>query len=223
VSESLVHVCGNEFMERAEGLVARWPADGSGVVTIPYHLDVSGYRGNLEPGRLVAAYDRAWGLWAGVIDIKPLRAASASQALVAAVFSRIDGPGRILAQSHLADGRRTQKQQWYDSGESWDAGAIIFELTALHEIGHVLGLEHDPDGKTNAVMDPIYNPDMKSPRERDVSRLLAMGYKPARVVGPVDPADPKPGDKPTATIRIYGAARVEIDGDAKVLTQTSGD
>ena len=180
-----IHVCGNDFMARADDFVARpWPADQSGIISIPWMLDTSGYEGSLNVNKLLSSYTEAWRLWSEVIDIAPTQVAQRSQSLVYAQFSQIDGPGRILAQSHLADGRRTQKQQWYDRGEAWDAGAIIFMLTALHEIGHVLGLEHDPDGKVNAVMDPQYNPEMSAPRPRDIKRLLDLGYNPAPVVSP---------------------------------------
>ena len=99
-------------------------------------------------------------------------------------YKYIDGPGKTLAQAYLADGTLNPKWMQVDSGErKWvfssnpasgtiDAGAVID-----HEAGHNLGLGHEK-GRGDALMDPIYNPKIRTPQSRDIASLHALGYEP---------------------------------------------
>ena len=66
-------------------------------------------------------------------------------------FRRIDGAGRTLAQGYFPDDvnpARIAGDVQFDSSERWEVGnalgsqAFDLVLTAVHEIGHALGLDH---------------------------------------------------------------------------------
>ncbi|KAA8548045.1 hypothetical protein F0562_004694 [Nyssa sinensis] len=70
--------------------------------------------------------------------------------------SPFDGPGGVLAHAYApTDGRFH-----YDADEPWSIGpvpgALDIETVALHEIGHLLGLEHS--SVQNTIMFPTINP-----------------------------------------------------------------
>ena len=163
-----------------------WP-----VKKITWNIDVSEYRGTISTFSLKEAFTVAWASWAAHIDIEPTYIADANKALVICKFGNIDGSGRVLAWSELADGTLTPKHQLYDNGEKWEIAAqpsqIDLVRVAAHEIGHVLGLVHDTED-SGTLLAPIYSRSIRFPTTRDAKRLLAMGY-PERPI--------PPGEKPS--------------------------
>lgn len=191
-----IYFCGTDS-KFVEGLqTAKWP-----VKKILWTIDVSKYQGALTPQQIITAFDVAWQAWARWIDIEPkfiggwetkngeqVYNPRANDAHVYSRFGDItrengtaDGKGNVLAWSMLADGTLKQKQQMYDRPEAWaiseEAPATVIDLVrvACHEIGHVLGLEHDATG-TGSLMEPVYSRKVRFPTERDATRLVAMGY-----------------------------------------------
>ena len=206
--------CGFELF-LAEGFTAApWP-----VKQIKYYLDTSGYKGNLTQSSIRDVLGKAWAAWADVIDIQPTPVNSSNGAHVVMRFGAIDGPSKVLAWSHLSDGTLSQKQQLYDAGEAWETQISLLAV-GCHELGHVLGLDHD-SANSKALMKPTYDPGIKYPQGRDVNRMLALGYQPAPIVPPTPPSAPT--GKPVV-ITIHGATKVDIDpGDLPVSPLTAGE
>lgn len=190
-----VYICGQiERYETEAFRASPWPRDVQQRLT--YHVDVSGYTGQLTKSQIDACFSVAWQLWAKGVDIKPVAVADPSQAYVAIRFGPIDGPSKTLAWSELADGSASQRQQLYDSREPFmvqlDGGrppASMIDLlrVACHEIGHVLGLVHD-DQDGSALLAPMYSREVGAPTKRDIDRLVSLGYPRAVATDSVSPA-----------------------------------
>ncbi len=184
------------------GAFAKWPGPAP---RLPWHVDLAGYQGNLSPGDLVEAFRLAWSWWAAAAEITPILVQSPAEALVRKHFARIDGPSGVLAWSELADNTNQPKTQRYDSGDSWiisetmtGAGVDIARVIC-HEIGHVLGLEHDGQN-SRTLMAPFISSAIRRPTPRDIERLLSLGY--TRRVTPLPDPDPDPRTIPSNHIRL---------------------
>lgn len=175
--DEVYYFCGRKESIRSEELVTKpWPNK-----TILWRLELQGFVSTtIKPESIKEAYTLAWAYWAKHLDINPVEAKDGERAHVESKFGDIDGTGKVLAWSELADGTTTVKHQLYDSKERWalaaSRGQIDFVAVAAHEIGHVLGLVHDDEG-SKALMAPIYDPKTREPQQRDWQRAVALGYK----------------------------------------------
>lgn len=126
-------------------------------------------------------------------------------------FSKtIDGKGGTLAQAYLpgypssSSARLTQE---YDTAEG-GLGQRAFNMVALHETGHSLGLSHD-NTREIAVMDPFLNKSLNGWQPADIRELVA------RYDGPESNPTPQPqppGDEET-TMAITGSfSKIVIPG-----------
>ncbi|KAL0419535.1 UNVERIFIED_CONTAM: Metalloendoproteinase 2-MMP [Sesamum radiatum] len=85
-----------------------------------------------------------------------------------------DGPGGILAHaSPPTDGRLH-----FDGDEAWVDGAVAgkidMQTVGLHELGHILGLEHNTTHEIN-IMSPYINPGQrKSLAQDDIDGIRAL-------------------------------------------------
>ena len=158
---------------------AKWPGK---FPTIPWHVDLAGYRGNLSQDQLREVFRLAWAAWADVLDFTAVQVETAADAFVQKHFKTIDGPSGVLAWSELADNTNRPKTQRYDTGDRWSADSgpnppgIDLIRVATHEIGHVLGLDHD-NGNAQAIMRPMYSTNLPRPTQRDFQRMVGLGYK----------------------------------------------
>lgn len=208
------------------GPLARWPGDSP---DLPWHYDFAGYRGDLTRDQLLAAFEQAWAYWAELVDIRPRRVEARSQARVWGTFARIDGPSNVLAWSMLANDTNSPKEQRYDAGDTWvsvnpgvPSGGIDLVRVACHEIGHVLGLEHDAAG-ADALMAPMYSTRLPKPTARDAQRLVGLGYrKRTSPPPPAPPATPDPLPVTGLDLALPGGGRLTADYPTKTITYPNG-
>lgn len=208
------HICGTNETVFSVGFTPRpWPQRD-----IKYRINVSGFN-KLTEDAIYAAAKVFWDFIKSKIDINPILVEEDDEAHIRSVFSTIDGPSNVLAQSEVADGSQFQKNQWYDKAEAWVIAESTNQIDWLrvyaHEIIHALGLLHDSPG-ADALMAPTYSSKIRLPTQRDINRLIALGYKPAKIVPPQPPTDPIPGEtlnlpvQVDAMIRSLKAAGYEV-------------
>lgn len=117
----------------------------------------------------------------------------------------IDGASGILAQSALPPADPCEQR--YDSAEQWNKTINLLPVV-LHELGHALGLQHDP--QPGALLSAYYSPSIQDYTSRDIQRLQAL-YGPP-VVKPPDPpgipGDPSPQDGSFITVQIEDAKSI---------------
>jgi hypothetical protein len=119
-------------------------------------------------------------------------------------FGRIDGRNRTLAYAYFPDDvnpSRLAGDIKFDSAERWEVGngqgggAVDLVLTAVHEIGHALGLEHSR--AAGSVMRPAISPSQRfnGLGAADKAAILSL-YAPAEST---PASDEKSGPTPTAS------------------------
>lgn len=117
----------------------------------------------------------------------------------------IDGPGQVLAWSHLSDGQDRPLLQKYDDGERFVIAVrpprdrIDLVAVACHEVGHAIGFEHAARDSGD-LMAPTYKPGLRTPQQGDQARARAWYGPPLPQPGPAPP-----GVEP-AVVTIFDAA-----------------
>lgn len=157
---------------------ARWPVD-----RITYGIDYdSATRLNppLPADAIKAAFRQAVGWWGEQLQVDFVEVAHGASPMVPIRFERIDGPQGVLAEAYLADGTTRPKPMRFDSSERWTAGGpagglVSLPTVACHELGHTLGLGHDA-ANAPAVMRPSYTASIPREQERDILRMVQLGY-----------------------------------------------
>lgn len=184
------YVCGCNIQRL--GMFAKWPGENP---RLTWNFDLSGYQGNLTPAQLLEAFRLAFSWWADAAEMQPVMVQTAGEALIRSHFARIDGQNGVLAWSELADNTNQPKTQRYDNSEMWNVEWFLPAVIA-HELGHMLGLEHDSQS-SGALMAPFIQRDVPKPTPRDISRLLGLGYR--KRTTPIPP-EPGPGEPPAANV-----------------------
>lgn len=137
----------------------------------------------------------ALGKWAAVCGITPVFVESAAQARILVTHRAIDGPFNVLAETELPMGQ-PQCHLWFDS-EGWtesqppEQRRVSIRIVGLHELGHALGLGHVTT--QTAVMNPVYNPSVNSPKTWDIQQLQARYGPPVAEPTPAPSPVPNPG------------------------------
>lgn len=168
-------MCGSpDFMMEDQASLPKWPhphihfrCDGS------WPMPIEKVRGAFEFA--TREISRVCGATFEIVDQFPEDARSRGSA-----FCRVlDGQGGVLAQSELANNRDGLLTQIYDRSEAWDfavqygltpGNKIDMGLVALHEMCHFMGVPHI--GGTLAVMNPTYNPALKTLQVADIEALV---------------------------------------------------
>lgn len=127
--------------------------------------------GDTEPARcVIRAISESFAAWSAVADVSftPVTDNGAAfDAMGASGDIRIgmhtfDGPSNILAHAFYPPPNGTSQAGdiHFDIAEAWTcerrAGGIDFNIVALHEIGHAIGLRHEPTDI--AIMNASYDP-----------------------------------------------------------------
>ena len=177
-----------------------WDGPGLGSAALTYHI--ANAPASLSQAAVDAAIQTALNAWASVaaVTFTPTSQPDLDNS-IDITFAPIDGPGGTLAQTYLPDdvNRSTiAGDVQFDSAEDWEVGnafgseAFDLVLTAVHELGHALGLEHSrsPD----AVMYPSISPNQSftALAASDRASILAL-YAPASPGAsnvPTTPANP---------------------------------
>jgi hypothetical protein len=137
-----------------------------------------------------AAVEWGAGQWNANSGLRLRYAANLRTANIRLTVANLGGPGGVLADQELPCGAsaNTSLRGRYDRSELWHAGElpvpdgyVPLRLTALHELGHGVGLPHHAPGGDPAVMDPNLNTALTAlqPWDIDQARL--------RYGAPVDP------------------------------------
>jgi hypothetical protein len=211
-----VPICGTSI--QAVGPLAKWPGSSP---DIPYFVDTAGYAGSFSQEKILEIFRLAWKEWATALVINPIEVRNPQEAFVRIHFARIDGSSGVLAWSELADNTNRPKTQRYDSGEQWSADrsnnppGIDLIRVATHEIGHVLGLDHDSPS-AEAIMRPMYSTRLPVPTERDMQRMVGLGYAKRTAPQPPPPGE-TPDPPPIGPTPPGSAGKVMVDLDRKVI------
>lgn len=196
-----LRICGVELSvgDREE---AKWPIN---------HLNWF-VEGNL-PGVVRDVFRReiaeALASWSAVANLVFTEVPTAQGAHIIMHARRLDGAGRVLAQSELPPANPCDQD--YDF-ENWStdatpgSGQIELQHVIAHEVGHALGLLHD-DQNADALMAPFYSAGVSKPRPRDVARIQAL-YGPP-VTSPPPPPPPPPGGS-RVRVEVTGADAIHL-------------
>jgi len=126
-----------------------------------------------------------------------------------------DGPGNVLAWAELpCRAGDPQLLSMFDDTEPWNlresGPGVIMRAVWLHELGHLMGLEHSADPAD--LMAPYYNPQVIYPQEGDKARL-------ARVYGLEETPTPAPNASepcapafPEGPFDVTGTVTINLDG-----------
>ncbi len=149
--------------------------DGTPVtITYSYSNLLDGTIG-IASSQITSAIEEALGLWAKyaplnfveVTDSGPTPSDSYYSASgkpdIRFGYHNIDGRGNILAHAYypFSTTNGIAGDVHFDIGDNWTIGSAgsAFDLleVAVHEIGHALGLGHEPMSGNNAIMNPYYS------------------------------------------------------------------
>lgn len=175
----------------AAGGLAQWPVGHHLTWTVV--ATVPGW----SEDELVKLAAEAWRKWDVVSGITTEYVSTAARANILIGSRRIDGPLGVLAEAQLPwVGIRpdTQLRVWLDNSEKWveaknnPQGSVPPGVVMLHEFGHSLGIGHETNGRTDAIMDPAIS-HLRELQPWDLQQVqLRYGIE----VPPDDPDDPLP-------------------------------
>ena len=151
-----------------ELLDIKWgnPTIGTPSGTINWEDDLSGLptSSGSSTGQLIAALGNAFASWESVAAIDFAEGGAIDLRITYASFST-DGysgnDGAAATASWSGTGQPSNAQIEFNSDLTWapyGGGGIDFYAVALHEIGHIIGLDHVND--TSEIMNPIISTDV---------------------------------------------------------------
>jgi hypothetical protein len=190
--------CSDIEMLRGRGGVglAQWPR---GHVVRVHLADLP--RGSLTPSDWADVFRDALTNWSSVCGFKwELVTAKPSDGL--SVFSdREDGPNKTLAWCELPVAGVRLYRMKLDESETWvrSGRGIVAEAVVTHELGHGIGINHIPESKGAALMNPFYDEATIKPKPLDVAEAVARYGLPNGGSPP-----PPPTDHAISVTALYG-------------------
>ena len=183
-----------------------WDGLGRGSASLTYYI--ADAPSSLTQAAVQAALQTALDAWAAVADISFTRTSQPNQSdSIDFTFGTLDGPGGTLAEAYLPDDVNTSRiagDIQFDASEVWEVGnalggaAMDLVLTAAHEIGHALGLEHS--NLAGSIMAPAISPDEQfTGLDRSDEAAILELYAAARPAKSTTPTTPTTRTTPTTT------------------------
>lgn len=168
---------------------ARWPAGKDGV-TILYRVGLSGLPG-IDRDLFRQVFRSACDAWESVCGVA-FREVDRGESL--SIITMSQQPGGVLADAELPfwQGRTNPLRMRFDMVEPWAVGSPVprnrvgLFVVTVHELGHILGLEHGGQD----MMRPIYDPGMVIGSWE--TRLVVDAYGPPRPKPPIPPTPVDP-------------------------------
>lgn len=143
------------------------PADGT-TNKLRYWIEPGSLPTLTDGGDPVKLLREAFVSWAKYIEIDILEVDTQDECNVLIHSGPMDGPGGALADATVGPPDIKQNDLKFDSTESsWDT--VKFRYTCVHEIGHILGLEHTPE--SGQIMSSVRQRDITNPTDADVKQL----------------------------------------------------
>jgi hypothetical protein len=182
----------------------KWPDFGP--VGVFHDIDLTAV--GLPPDAVAAVFARACAAWSAASELSVVPEPDEDKARVVARLVAIDGPWNVMGLTNLPVGPEPGVMLMkLDPAGPWTANG--FEETVLHELGHALGLGHQPSG-SGCVMEPTLTANL-FPQPGDVEDLQAR-YGPRTSPAPEVTPILTPGPAPAATpVLIRFHAPVEGD------------
>lgn len=137
------------------------------------------------------------------VTFTPLANSNGANVLIK--FGQIDGPSATLAYTELPCGPDTPAKLLdflADNAEPWVVsadppnGRIDFQRVLIHEMLHLMGLEHGPTG---CIMAPYYDRSIRTMQAWDIQELQVRYGPPVEGTPPVNPPV---GQQATCTVRL---------------------
>jgi Ca2+-binding RTX toxin-like protein len=191
------------------------PSVGSGAVTGLSNFLYSGFETDLRA---------AFAQWSSVANINFIEVADGGGAVGAGTFAdirisgvSIDGPSNILAETFFPGQGAISGEMVIDTGDASFFNSHSFFLVATHELGHAIGLDHEPTNVATAIMNPFYNGSLNGLQPDDIAGAQA-------IYGAAQPGSAQvynlPSGQTTLTI-LNGIANLTINGNTLNNTITA--
>ena len=203
---------------------SKWsqPGGKGNPVNITYSFGnlLDGGLNGISAEQVETAIEEAFGEWAKVAPLNFTEVEDSSNSQIRIGYDYIDGQNGTLAYAYFP----TNGDITFDSGENWNTS--LFLETAVHEIGHSLGLDHESG--TGAIMNPSiqnrYN-GLGSAflLQDDINGIRSIYGNGSGSVNPLGGTPPNPEPTPGPTPTPSGPRKINGTSGNDILTGNDRD